>query len=50
VCTAGVLDELAAYAPVRAVLGNNDAPDVAAGHRRRAAAGGADRAGDLTGP
>jgi putative phosphoesterase len=30
VCTAGVLEELAAYAPVRAVLGNNDAPDVAA--------------------
>ena len=30
VCTAGVLDELAAYAPVRAVLGNNDGPDVAA--------------------
>jgi putative phosphoesterase len=30
VCTADVLDELAAYAPVRAVLGNNDAPDVAA--------------------
>ena len=30
VCTASVLDELAAYAPVRAVLGNNDAPDVAA--------------------
>jgi putative phosphoesterase len=25
-----VLDELAAYAPVRAVLGNNDGPDVAA--------------------
>ena len=30
VCTAGVLDELAAYAPVRAVRGNNDGPDVAA--------------------
>jgi uncharacterized protein len=30
VCTAGVLGELAAYAPVRAVLGNNDGPDVAA--------------------
>ena len=30
VCTASVLDELAAYAPVRAVLGNNDGPDVAA--------------------
>ena len=30
VCTTGVLEELAAYAPVRAVLGNNDAPDVAA--------------------
>ena len=30
VCTAGVLYELAAYAPVHAVLGNNDGPDVAA--------------------
>jgi uncharacterized protein len=30
VCTAGVLTELAEYAPVRAVLGNNDGPDVAA--------------------
>ncbi|HET9142124.1 metallophosphoesterase family protein [Actinophytocola sp.] len=30
VCTAGVLDELARYAPVHAVLGNNDGPDVAA--------------------
>ena len=30
VCTAGVLDELASYAPVRAVRGNNDGPDVAA--------------------
>jgi putative phosphoesterase len=30
VCTAAVLDELAAYAPVRAVSGNNDGPDVAA--------------------
>jgi uncharacterized protein len=30
VCTAGVLDELSAYAPVRAVYGNNDGPDVAA--------------------
>jgi putative phosphoesterase len=29
VCTATVLDELSAYAPVRAVLGNNDGPDVA---------------------
>jgi uncharacterized protein len=29
-CTAAVLDELAQYAPVRAVIGNNDAPDVAA--------------------
>ena len=28
-CTANVLDELSAYAPVRAVLGNNDRPDVA---------------------
>jgi uncharacterized protein len=30
VCTAAVLDELSAFAPVRAVLGNNDGPDVAA--------------------
>ncbi|MEU5883208.1 metallophosphoesterase family protein [Spirillospora sp. NPDC047279] len=30
VCTADVLDELAAYAPVHAVMGNNDGPDVAA--------------------
>ncbi|XVQ08060.1 metallophosphoesterase family protein [Spirillospora sp. CA-255316] len=30
VCTAAVLDELAQYAPVKAVLGNNDGPDVAA--------------------
>jgi uncharacterized protein len=30
VCTAGVLDELSEYAPVRVVLGNNDGPDVAA--------------------
>jgi putative phosphoesterase len=30
VCTATVLDELAQYAPVVAVLGNNDAPEVAA--------------------
>lgn len=30
VCTAGVLDELGGYAPVRAVRGNNDGPDVAA--------------------
>jgi uncharacterized protein len=29
-CTAAVLGELAGYAPVRAVLGNNDGPDVAA--------------------
>jgi uncharacterized protein len=29
-CTAGVLDELSEYAPVRAVLGNNDGADVAA--------------------
>jgi putative phosphoesterase len=29
VCTAGVLTELGGYAPVRAVLGNNDGPDVA---------------------
>jgi putative phosphoesterase len=30
VCRAVVLEELAAFAPVRAVLGNNDEPDVAA--------------------
>jgi uncharacterized protein len=30
VCTADVLAELSAYAPVHAVLGNNDGPDVAA--------------------
>ncbi|GAA3138397.1 YfcE family phosphodiesterase [Planomonospora alba] len=30
VCTAGVLDELAAYAPVHVVKGNNDGPDVVA--------------------
>jgi putative phosphoesterase len=30
VCTAGVLAELAGYAPVRCVIGNNDTPDVAA--------------------
>jgi putative phosphoesterase len=30
VCTAAVLDELSEYAPVQAVLGNNDGPDVAA--------------------
>ena len=30
VCTAAVLDELAQYAPVHAVRGNNDGPDVAA--------------------
>jgi putative phosphoesterase len=30
VCTAGVLNELAGYAPVRVVLGNNDGSDVAA--------------------
>jgi uncharacterized protein len=30
VCTADVLDELCGYAPVRAVRGNNDGPDVAA--------------------
>jgi putative phosphoesterase len=29
VCTVSVLDELAGFAPVRAVLGNNDGPDVA---------------------
>jgi putative phosphoesterase len=29
VCTVNVLEELSAYAPVRAVLGNNDGPDVA---------------------
>lgn len=30
VCRAWVLDELGGFAPVRAVLGNNDTPDVAA--------------------
>ncbi len=30
VCTAAVLDELTQYAPVHAVRGNNDGPDVAA--------------------
>lgn len=30
VCTAAVLDELAEYAPVVAVAGNNDGPDVVA--------------------
>jgi putative phosphoesterase len=30
VCTASVLTELTQYAPVTAVLGNNDGPDVAA--------------------
>lgn len=30
VCTAPVLDELAQYAPVTAVAGNNDGPDVVA--------------------
>jgi putative phosphoesterase len=30
VCTAGVLEELSQWAPVHAVLGNNDGPDVAA--------------------
>lgn len=30
VCRAETLEELAAFAPVRAVLGNNDGPDVAA--------------------
>ena len=30
VCTATVLDELSRWAPVHAVLGNNDGPDVAA--------------------
>ncbi|HEY1321158.1 MAG TPA: metallophosphoesterase family protein [Streptosporangiaceae bacterium] len=29
VCTAGVLEELSRYAPVQAVRGNNDGPDVA---------------------
>lgn len=28
-CTAAVLDELSEYGPVRAVVGNNDGPDVA---------------------
>jgi uncharacterized protein len=30
VCTAAVLDELSEFAPVLAVIGNNDGPDVAA--------------------
>src|SRR5690349_15190135 len=30
ICIPEVLDELAEFAPVRAVLGNNDGPDVAA--------------------
>ncbi|MCU1659865.1 MAG: phosphodiesterase [Pseudonocardiales bacterium] len=30
VCTSPTLDELAGFAPVRVVLGNNDGPDVAA--------------------
>jgi putative phosphoesterase len=30
VCTAAVLEELSTWAPVHAVLGNNDGPDVAA--------------------
>jgi putative phosphoesterase len=30
VCTAAVLDELSGFAPVLAVIGNNDGPDVAA--------------------
>jgi len=30
VCTAAVLDELSGFAPVQAVRGNNDGPDVAA--------------------
>lgn len=30
VCTAAVLDELAQFAPVRVVMGNNDRPEVAA--------------------
>jgi uncharacterized protein len=30
VCVASVLEELSAYAPVHAVIGNNDGPDIAA--------------------
>ena len=30
VCVASVLEELSAYAPVHAVVGNNDGPDVSA--------------------
>ena len=30
VCVVAVLDELAAFAPLRVVLGNNDGPDIAA--------------------
>src|SRR4029077_19954135 len=43
VCTADVLDELAAHAPVGAVRGNNDDPDVAPGaapHALESALGG----------
>jgi predicted phosphodiesterase len=38
VCTASVLAELAEYAPVVAVLGNNDEPDVVRMRRRFPAA------------
>ena len=37
VCTAGVLAELAGFAPVVAVMGNNDGPDVAAWGARETA-------------
>jgi uncharacterized protein len=30
VCAASVLEELSAYAPVHAIIGNNDGPDVGA--------------------
>lgn len=35
VCTVDVLTELSRFAPVKAVLGNNDGPDVAAWVRPR---------------
>ena len=37
VCVASVLEELSAYAPVHAVLGNNDGPDVSAWGARETA-------------
>ena len=37
VCVASVLEELSAYAPVQAVVGNNDGPDVSAWGARETA-------------